>query len=1022
MKPVSIQKVESEFGIEFKECNSFVYDKNGYITNEKETIKALKIEENSDVTIKIIDILKNDLYEIEELSLNCEIDLNFLKDLNNLKKLRVNISSKENLELISEVSWLDNLTIYIYNIEDLDSLKKLKELTSLTFSTNTENNNINFIKELSKLKFLSIHPSGLIDLSPISFLDKLEILMVYSLKLNNIEEIGKLKNLKFLDLDSCKIEQPDFIGELKNLKTLRLKLNGISNLSFLKKLSKIKSINIKSNPISDISIIGELTNLEYARIKRTKVFDVSPLRNLNKLKSVDLQENEISDITDLLKNESIKSVNLRGNKKIEIDFPKEVLEAGWEAIKQYSEKSKERIPFKNIKVLLLGNPNIGKSNLLEYLETNEVPILKDSTHGVRYKQIVLNDINFHIWDFGGQEYFHSTHKLFFSPNALNIILWGKDIPRNSDEIENQFFNLDYWLRIVEQLNYKSEKEEVLIIENKIDLNNPINQETILNQKELSENYKILNLSFTNFSLLNLKRTEIFKNIFLEKAESIISKFNYPAFYEVFWRRIQELNKDFVTVEEINNRPSRENIIAALKVFHNMGMLLYFHELIPDKVFCKPQVLLELLYEKILSKEKKDRLTQSEIEESITKNSLELSVEEVVNLLKYFDLIFEINDEKDVYFIPQYLKSINPHIKDLKGQIFIGSNIKVTGDNYLMSVAMQKIFSKYGSFVSKDDNEYRFWRNGIIIKKDGCVLMIELNREKQTIELYQDKEGENLILQKEIVDFILDLPEDVDSPKRNLDNHRNKRWKDVLNFDDEDYSPHFSERIQEYDGYLEEFERRNWENKYNWVSTFFNVYVSIDCVFFAEWKKIKENEDLSEINFCNEIGEFKKVNVKEYCYLIDKKNMQVEENNKELVKEVNSVTNNFNAPVNIGILGNDGKIEEFKVLNHEIPNSKSNSGLTNDELIAVKKWKNSAIRGFVLYFLFSLFLAYNYIQETNYIMDKLEWNSFKENEFSKLLIFVWSCLGIYLFYKLIYDRFFDPSKENSYIDLYRKRKK
>lgn len=586
------------------------------------------------------------------------------------------------------------------------------------------------------------------------------------------------------------------------------------------------------------------------------------------------------------------------------------------------------------------------------------------------------------------------------------------------------------MRIVEQLNCNSSKEEVLIIENKIDLNNPIDKETILNQKELSEKYKILNLSFTNFSLLNLKRTEIFKNIFFEKAESIISKFNYPAFYEVFWRRIQELNKDFVTIEEINNRPHKENVIAALKVFHNMGMLLYFHDLIPDKVFCKPQVLLELLYDKVLSKEKKDRLTKSEIEKSIFKNSLELRFEQVVNLLKHFDLVFEINDEKDVYFIPQYLKSINPYIQDLKEQIFSGCNIRIFGDNYLMSLAMQKIYSKLGNYVNKDDNEYWFWRNGIIVKKDNSILMIEYSFENQTIELYQDKDCKNFDLQKAVVDYILDLPEEEYLPKRSYSNYIDNVKKRVssppnlLSNKIQNDNTISNEDIKEYFAKIEErIHNESYSKGFNWKSKYFTVQVSIDNEYFIDWKTLNESIEIQKVKTWNCENKEKIENISSFNkYLNIHENNMNEESNIEVSKEVKSVTNNFHAPVNIGNLGDNGKIEEFKIINDEVSKLKTNSGLSVEEIKAVKKWKSLALFGFFVYFIISSFLIYCYTQEVNFIMEKEDWTDFKGKDFSKIIITVWSFLGVYLFYKLIYDRFFDPSKEKAFIDLYKIRKK
>jgi len=977
MKPETILKIENEIGFELNIAPIDLCPNiptNSFCLNQNNDIVALNIKPN--------------YFEKDDL-LNTKIsDYSFLSNLTYLTTLILTDNEIRNISFLKDLIQLSFLELQYNQIIDISILSNLKKLKYLNLRKNLIED-ISTLKNLTQLSTLNLGKNLISDISPLEHLSHLRVLLLGGNKISDVPFKMKFNNLECLDLSHTNITNINFLKDLTVLQTLQLEYNNISNVSFVMNCNKLINLNISDNNI---------TNIDF-------------LKDLHQLETLGIVNNDISDITLLLKFKSLKHVKLAGNQKIDIDFPKEVLEAGWASIKQFSEDSKNKVAFKNVKVLLLGNPNIGKSNLLEYFETNKAPVMHESTHGVRYKQIKLNDINFHFWDFGGQDYFHATHQLFFSTNAINLVLWGKDISRGS--IQETCFQIDYWLRIITQLNGKN-KEIAILAENKIDLNNPKYSENKVSTTSY-EKFNNLIIYESHISLTELKNLNGFKEKFLTVSEEIINKFQYPKFYEVFWNRINSLDKDYATINEINNRPHDKNVVPAAKVFHNMGMLLYFSDIIPNKIFHKPQVLLELLYTKVLSPEKKIKITKNEIEDSLVGNSLGLTCEEVIALLKRFNLVFQLNNEKDVYFIPQYLLP-QSKIQEIHEKLgFSGTNIKIKADQYLMSLAMLKIFTRYGEYADLDKDEYLFWHNGIVILKDNQNLLIKYIAQKQIIELYTSKKGDNKSLQKEIVDFILDLPEAISMPKRNLENHRQKRWLDILDENDEDFSPHFSDRIQEYPGYLEDFERRNWDNKYNWASDFFNVEVSIDGEFFIEWKELKKNEGLSEINFINEEFQIKKTKTIEYCYLIDKKvEMDQDKQNNQ------SVTYNFNGPVNAGIIGGKNRVETQNINDKEESKASSSKGLANEELKAVERWKLKALMGFLCYALFSLWLIYIYISENEFVMSKIDWTKFKESDISKIAITIWSFFGIYLFYKLIFDRYLDPSKENAFIDLNRKR--
>ncbi|MFO0874347.1 MAG: hypothetical protein U0575_10285 [Phycisphaerales bacterium] len=120
---------------------------------------------------------------------------------------------------------------------------------------------------------------------------------------------------------------------------------------------------------------------------------------------------------------------------------------------------------KRCKVLILGNGGAGKTCLslaLLGMDPEDAKKKYGSTHGVQFwdwrgfKASIdgkETPVSLHVWDFGGQEIYHNTHRLFMSTGALFVVVWkpeqdGKQPPPEACEYQDQWRPLRYWIDLI----------------------------------------------------------------------------------------------------------------------------------------------------------------------------------------------------------------------------------------------------------------------------------------------------------------------------------------------------------------------------------------------------------------------------------------------------------------------------------------------------------------------------------------------------------------------------------------------
>ena len=422
-------------------------------------------------------------------------------------------------------------------------------------------------------------------------------------------------------------------------------------------------------------------------------------------------------------------------------------QANAEYARQLDKEEKEYIY--EAKLLIIGEAGAGKTTLAKKIQNPKykLQVNQKSTEGIdiiKWSFYLNNGQEFkvNIWDFGGQEIYHNTHKFFLTKRSLYVL-----VADNRKEDTNFY----YWLNTVGIL---SENSPLLIIKN----------EQQNRKRQIDE--QALRKSFTN--LKETLATNLVTNQGLEKITNSIRYHiqnlphigkTLPKTWVIVRQALENDSRNYISLQEYrdiceaNGLKNRENQLQLSAYLHDLGICLHFQDkedsVLYKTVILKPKWGIDAAYKILDNKQvidNKGRFTRKDLKNIWQDENYYSMRGELLELMKKFKLCYEIPDIKDTLIAPQLLSDNQPEYDWDKPNNLI---LRYAYPDFMPKGIISCFIVVMYKYI---DQQNVVWKTGVILNKENTKAEVIEDYGNRTIRIRvagTDKRGLMTIVTHEL---------------------------------------------------------------------------------------------------------------------------------------------------------------------------------------------------------------------------------------------------------------------------------
>ncbi len=439
-------------------------------------------------------------------------------------------------------------------------------------------------------------------------------------------------------------------------------------------------------------------------------------------------------------------MNLYGN-PIE-EPPLEVVKQGNQAILNYYSQiaTQGKDYLYEAKMLIVGEGGAGKTTLAHKIQDNNCPLPKidDRTKGITINNYPFSvkaknenetrTFQLNVWDFGGQEIYHATHRFFLSKRSLYVLVADN---RKDDT------DFNYWLNIIEL--FAGNSPIMIVLNEKDDLQRKINTSE-LRRKYPESLREILSVNFKTYEETdNNKREQRLKLIrqmisHIEHNADHLPHIGEPV--PALWVNIRQVvendARNYISLQDFDEichdqeLTDDQDIETLLGYFHDLGIILHFvdNPLLRDRVILNPAWATNAVYrifDNDLIKAKQGRFTRTDCSALWSGAQYKYMHDVLIALMKNFRLIYEIDNTGNL-IAPQMLPQNTPNYN------WDDSNNSLMQFRYDLFMPKGILWQFIVTMYRYIKNHDWVWRNGVILERDGTSAEVRENISDRRIYL------------------------------------------------------------------------------------------------------------------------------------------------------------------------------------------------------------------------------------------------------------------------------------------------